>query len=52
MYGNPTNMRGSGTESKNEVCMAFWAKDEVRHPGASEGRKAIVGLWEEWIYVQ
>ena len=34
-------MRGSGTESKNEVCMAFWAKDEVRHPGASEGRTVI-----------
>lgn len=35
-------MRGLETERKNEVYMIFSVKDEVRHLGASEGKKVIL----------
>lgn len=35
----PTYIRGSETERENETYITFWAKDKVRHFGASEGRK-------------
>ena len=39
-------MRASGTESLNGVYMAFWAKDEVRWPGASKGQHKTIRITE------
>lgn len=42
MYGTPyTCMRGSETESKNEVSMAFCTEDKIRCFGTLRGRKVI-----------